>query len=62
MDMRDLYLARAADLHAKARNEPNEKMQREYDSLAKQFLRLAEQAKRKAFVDPIYEPPPPKLT
>src|SRR5262245_27031144 len=61
MSMRDQYLTRAAELHARARNESDEMARREYENLARQFLRLADQANRNAFVDPIYEPTPPKI-
>ena len=57
MSMRDHYLTRAAELHARARIESNEMDRREYENLARQFLRLAEQAERNAF----YESPPPEI-
>ena len=52
MSMWEHYLTRAAELHARARMESNEMAQREYENLAKQFLRLAEQAKHSASVPP----------
>ena len=58
MSMRYHYLTRAAELHARARMESNEMDRREYENLARQFLRLAEQADRNY---PTYEPSPPKL-
>src|SRR5262249_34854348 len=61
VNMRDRYLTRAAELHARSRNESDQKMRRDYETLARQFLRLAEQARHKECVDPIYEPPPLKI-
>jgi hypothetical protein len=58
MSMRDHYLTKAAELHARARNESDEMTRREYENLAKQFLRLAEEAKG---VPLFGEPPPPKI-
>ena len=58
MSMRYHYLTRAAELQARARMESNEMDRREYENLARQFLRLAEQADRNY---PTYEPSPPKL-
>ena len=46
MSMRYHYLTRAAELQARARVESNEMDRREYENLARQFLRLAEQAGR----------------
>jgi hypothetical protein len=56
--MRDHYRTRAAEFHARARNESDGMTRRRYESLAKQYLRLAEQADRNAFTDLVYEPPP----
>ena len=63
MSMRDHYLTRAAEFHARSRNE-NEydgNARQEYENLARQYLRLAKQAERDQFVDRTYEPPPPKI-
>jgi hypothetical protein len=51
MSMRDHYVTRAAELHARAFHESDESKRREYANLARQFLRLAEEAKRKTSVD-----------
>jgi hypothetical protein len=59
MTMRDHYRTRAAEFHARARTESDEMTRRQYESLAKQYLRLAERADRDA-ADQIYEPPPRK--
>ena len=45
------------ELHARARLESDEVVRCEYENLAKQFLRLAEQAKHNASV-----PPPMKIS
>jgi hypothetical protein len=59
MSMRDHYRTRAAEFHA--RNEYDAKALHEYENLARQYSRLAEQAERNEFADLVYEPPPPKL-
>jgi hypothetical protein len=61
MSMRDHYLTRAAEFHARSRNEYDGKARHEYENLARQYLRLAKQAERNEFVDQVYEPPPPKI-
>ena len=38
------YLTRAAEFHARSRNEYDGKARREYEDLARQYLRLAKQA------------------
>jgi len=47
MSMRDHYRTKAAEFHARARNEYDGKTRLEYENLAKQYSRLAEQAERK---------------
>ena len=42
MSMRDNYRTRAAEFHARARMESDELIRRQYESLAKQYSRLAE--------------------
>ena len=59
MSMRDHYRTRAAEFHARARMESDHWNRRQFESLAKQYLRLAEQADRDT-ADWIYEPPPRK--
>ena len=59
MSMRDHFRTRAAEFHARARTEFNEWNRRQFESLAKQYLRLAVQADRDT-ADWIYEPPPRK--
>ena len=61
MSMRDHYLTRAGEFHARARNEYDGQTRYEYETLARQYLRLAEQAERNEFRDRVYEPPPPKI-
>jgi hypothetical protein len=46
MSMRDHYRTRAAEFHARARNESNEMNRRQYESLATKYSRLAETADR----------------
>ena len=46
MSMRDHYRTRAAEFHARARMESDEWNRRQFESLAKQYLRLAETADR----------------
>jgi hypothetical protein len=46
MSMRDHYRTRAAEYHARARNESDEMIRRQYESLATQYSRLAEEADR----------------
>jgi hypothetical protein len=57
MSMRDHYLTRAAEFHARSRNEYEEKARHEYENLARQYLRLAKQAERNTWADVTYEPP-----
>ena len=58
MSMRDHYRTRAAEFYARAANEYDAKARHEYENLARQYLRLAEQAERE---DSIYEPRPVKV-
>ena len=46
MNKRDHYLTRAAEFHARARNEYDGMTRHDYESLERQYLRLAEQAER----------------
>src|SRR5262249_60592101 len=48
MSMRDHYRTRAAEFHARARNESDEMTRRQYESLADYYLRLAAGADRDA--------------
>ena len=59
MSRRDYFRTRAAEFHARARNEYDATARHEYENLEKQYLRLAAQAERNELVD--WEPPPPKL-
>ena len=60
MSMRDQYRTRAAEFHARARNESDAMTRRQYESLATQYSRLAERADRNAVADLSREPPRPK--
>src|SRR5262245_59488415 len=57
----DSYRIKAAAFHARAQCETSPRMRVQYESLAKAYLRLAEQADRNDRADLIYEPKPPKL-
>ena len=46
MSMRDYYRTKAAEFHARARNEPIEITRSKYQSLATQYSHLAENADR----------------
>ena len=48
MSMRDNYRTRAAEFHARARMESDEWIRRQYESLAKQYSRLAERVDHNA--------------
>jgi len=47
MSMRDHYRTRAAEFQARARIESNEVTRRQYESLAQQYLQMAEKAERR---------------
>jgi hypothetical protein len=47
MSMRDQYRTKAAEFHARARIESNEMTRRQYESLAQQYSKLAEQVERR---------------
>jgi len=53
----DDYRAKAAHLRALARLEAKRPLGREYDRLARAYVRLAEQAERNSRTDVVYEPP-----
>jgi len=53
----DEYRAKAAHLRALARLESKRALGREYDRLARAYVRLAEQADRNSHTDVVYEPP-----
>jgi hypothetical protein len=55
----DEYRAKAAELFAKATTEANPTAQAELETLARSYLRLAEQADRNSATDIVYETPPP---
>ena len=52
------YRLRAAELVERAKSETNSILVAEFESLARAYLRLAEQAVRNAQLDVTYEPPP----
>ena len=51
MTTRQYYLAKAAELHAKASEENNPQLRSELESLTRAYLRLAEQAERNTHLD-----------
>ncbi len=57
MSVADIYRATAAQFNAKACNETDERMQKEWAILAQSYIRLAEQADRNSKFDVGYEPP-----
>jgi hypothetical protein len=57
------YRAKAADLFAKAAIEANAETQVEMETVARSYLRLAEQADRNSMTDIVYvTPPTPGIT
>jgi hypothetical protein len=57
MTPRDVYLMRAAELIAKVDGELDPALKAEFDSLARAYLRLAEQAERNHPTDGVYGTP-----
>ncbi len=57
MSVADIYRATAAQFNAKACNETDAGMQKEWAILAQAYIRLAEQAERNAKADIVYETP-----
>ncbi len=57
MSVADIYRATAAQFNAKACNETDEGMQKQWATLALAYMRLAKQAERNAKADIVYEPP-----
>ena len=51
MDQQDSYLFKAAELFELAKNEHYAEFNAEFESLALAYLRLAEQAKQKDYLD-----------
>jgi dTDP-4-dehydrorhamnose reductase len=58
MDRRDTYLFKAAELSELARNENYAVLKVEFESLARAYLRLADQAERNSHPDLFYDMPP----
>ena len=63
MGTADSYRIKAAKFYAQAQRatslSPHLRVQ--FETLAKTYLRLAEQADRNAAAEIVYEPPPPRL-
>lgn len=53
----DGYRSKAAELHARARREPDPQLRMELEGLANAYRRLAGQADRNAGNDIVYETP-----
>jgi hypothetical protein len=51
MEMRQYYLAKAAELHDKASEEKNPTLRAEFENLACSYWRLAEQAEKNTYFD-----------
>jgi hypothetical protein len=51
MDRRDSYLFKAAELLELSKNEHHAEFEAEFENLALAYLRLAEQAKQKDYLD-----------
>ena len=51
----DEYRVKAAELQTRTINETNERLRKEFENLALQYLRLADQAERNAKTDVVYE-------
>lgn len=63
MSLGNEYRSKAADLFAKAAIEANAETQVEMETLARSYLRLAEQADRNSMTDLVYvTPPTPAVT
>jgi hypothetical protein len=58
MRARDLYLAKAAQLAARAAVETNCAAKADFGNIARAYLRLAEQADGNSVLDIMYETPP----
>ncbi len=61
MDQADKYRVKAAAFHAEARHVRDLSVRVNLESLARAYLRLAEQAEKNRHLDITYEPPPPKI-
>ncbi len=61
MSQADEYRVRAAEFRAKARHEGDASVRIDLESLARAYVRLAEQAEKNQQLDVTYEPPPPKI-
>ena len=58
MPTADEYRKKAAEMNARAKQEPNPLTGAEFTNLALAYLRLADQAEKNAATDIVYEPPP----
>src|SRR5438046_1693075 len=58
MPTADEYRIKAAELNARAKQEPNPITGAQFENLALAYLRLADQAEKNAATDIVYEPPP----
>ncbi len=56
MSVAEIYRATAAQFNAKACNETDAGMQKQWAILAQSYIRLAEQAERNAKAEVVYEP------
>jgi hypothetical protein len=58
----DQYRIKAAEFHAVAQRVADPGLRRQFENLARAYLRLAGRADRNARIELVYEPPPPKLS
>jgi hypothetical protein len=58
MSGKDLYLAKAAQLSARAAAETNSAARADFESIARAYLRLAEQSDGHSVIDILYATPP----
>ncbi len=61
MAVGDGYRLKAAEFQAMAQDEKNVMLRMQFESLARAYLRLAEQAERNIQIDVTYEPPSTKI-
>ena len=61
MAVGDAYRLKAAEFQAMAEDQKNVTFRMQFESLARAYLRLAEQAERNIQTDVTYEPPSTKI-
>jgi hypothetical protein len=61
MTIGDNYLSKAVEFFGLADAEKKPSKRRDFENMARAYMRLYEQARRNQRTDVVYEPPPPKL-